>query len=113
MVYTFTSQAGGRITMTGEVAERILSLIDKRPGAQGVITLAEIEPALQRLNAAMAQESRERALAAAQPAARLRDEPEDEDAPRGEPVSLQQRIFPFVELLQTAARGGKDVTWGL
>ncbi len=29
------------------------------------------------------------------------------------PVSLAQRAFPFIEMLETAHRAGKDVTWGV
>jgi hypothetical protein len=113
MIYIFTSQAGGRITMTGEVAERILALIDKRPGRQGVITHEEIEPAIRRLERAVADETRVLAAAAQDARVAANDDEADEQERAPEPVSLRQRVFPFLELLQNAARAGKEVTWGL
>lgn len=39
-------------------------------------------------------------------------EPDDDERPREErPVSLRQRAFPLVDLLERAARKGHDVMW--
>ena len=40
MIYEFTSRATGNMVMTQPVAERLLKLIGKHPGPQGIITVA-------------------------------------------------------------------------
>jgi hypothetical protein len=115
MIYQFETQAGGRITYTDVVGAQILHLIGKQPGPRGVITVDEIPGALRALEAAVA---REKAAAAAAPNPEL--EPHatngterDEDRAREPVVTLGQRAYPFVDLLQFALKARENVTWGI
>jgi hypothetical protein len=99
MLLEFRSAAGGSVLYTGAVGGELLALLGREPKPRGVITVADIPATLATLAAAL---SAERARGKSVPR-------EDEEAP----VSLAQRLQPFVELLQRARAAGKDVTWGL
>ena len=101
MIYEFTSRATGNMVMTQAVAERLLRLIGKEPGPQGIITVAEMPGAIAQLKAAIAAEKSAAGSAAAE------EDPEKDKAP-----GLAQRAFPMIELLERAHAGDKDITWG-
>lgn len=92
--------------MTESVAHRLLDIVGKGPGAPGILTVAQIPAALTALRKAVAQE---RAAAASNPEPL---EPEDHsETPTHTPVSLAQRVWPLVDLLEAAAQAGEPVTW--
>ena len=104
MLYEFRSRVGGTVVMTGPVAEQLLAVIGKEAGPQGIFTVAQLADAIAALQAAV---EREKAEGKAQ---------EDEDeAPRGAPraVTLAQRAWPLIDLMQTALRKEQPVTWGV
>jgi hypothetical protein len=114
MIYQFETQAGGRITYTDVVGAQILHLIGKQPGPRGVITVDEIPGALRALEAAVAREK----AAAATPNPELEPHTSnlsgrDEDGAREPVVTLGQRAYPFVDLLQFALKARENVTWGI
>jgi cyclopropane-fatty-acyl-phospholipid synthase len=115
MIYQFTTRAGGRITYTSTVGAQILHIVGKNPGPRGVITVAEVPAALAALEAAVA---RERARPpeeqqAVDPHDTRGNTAEEDERDRDPPVSLAQRVYPFVDLLKFALREQEDVTWGL
>ena len=123
MIYEFKSRATGSVIMTKPVAEWILQIIGKAPGRTGIITVDQMPGAVDALNRAIEQEKEalraERramesagpgAASAAAPAGDAEKTDTDEDP---YPVSLAQRAFPFIDLLNEAHRAGKDVTWGV
>lgn len=117
MLYEFKSRATGSVIMTKPVAEWILQIVGKQPGPAGVITVDQIPGAVEALRQAIDREKEElraerRAMEqTASPAAPgTSNEEVDKD---DYPVSLAQRAFPFIELLNDAHRAGKDVTWGV
>ncbi len=111
MIYEFKSRATGSVIMTKPVAEWILKIVGKEPGATGIVTVAQMPTAIAALRKAIDEERAtlraEEAGVAADGAAQ---EPAGEDA---YPVSLAQRAFPFIEMLEAAHKAGKDVTWGV
>lgn len=107
MIYVFTSATGPRITYTGSVAEEILKLAGRSPGARGVIPAGDIADVEARLRAAIERE----AAAAGGGAPAPDDDADDEEAPPA--VPLARRLVPFFDLLERARLAGKDVTWGL
>lgn len=122
MVYEFKSRATGSVTMTGAVGERILGVIGKAPDAKGIIPVDRIPDAIAALQAAIALEKAGQAGPAGghgdgggNAAARAdADDAEQEDDDRASAtVSLGQRAFPLIELLERAHAAGKDVTWGV
>jgi hypothetical protein len=109
MLYEFKSKATGTVVMTSNVAERILSIIGKDAGPQGIITLEQINPAIAALQEAIELEDR---------ASRSEndsgvDPNEADDAAHHRSVSLRQRAHPFIELLRDAYKAEERVTWGV
>ena len=101
MLYEFKCRATGSVVMTQPVAERLLEIIGKARGAKGIITVAEMGPAIAALRAAVAAE---RAQAAP-------DDQGEGDEPAQ--VGLAQRAWPLIDMLTAAAQAERDITWGV
>ena len=99
MLVRFDSKAG-RFTMFGEVAVTLLKMMGHSGTVPGAILAQDIPPALEKLKAAVA-------AAPEPPIDQTAADPED----REPPVSLRQRAFPLVELLERASQSGSDVLW--
>ena len=107
MLVTFKSKATAEVSMYPEHAKMLLSLVGKtlEPEAapRGIITAAEVPAALKTLRSA-AEASREND----------RHRPQDDDgADRPISVSLAQRAFPLIDMLERAAAENTDVMWGV
>jgi hypothetical protein len=100
MIVTFRTKAYSDITMFGDVAVKLLRMMGHSGTVPGAITAEDVEGALERLKAAVAREP-ERPAEDAQRS--------DDDA---EPViSLRQRAYPLIQLLEAAAREDCYVRW--
>ncbi|MCD6732061.1 MAG: DUF1840 domain-containing protein [Burkholderiaceae bacterium] len=110
MIYEFKSRATGSVIMTKPVAEWILKIVGKEPGATGIVTVEQMPAAVAALRKAIDEERATLAEEASGTAAGAPAESTGEDA---YPVSLAQRAFPFIEMLEAAHKAGKDVTWGV
>ncbi len=99
MIYKFKSKATGDLIMTQPVAERVLSLIGKPATAQGIIDVDQLPAAMSALESAVAAE----APASTGPA---------DDGPKGDRVSLRQRVWPMVEMMKRALAEKQPITWG-
>ncbi len=97
MLVKFDSDAGA-ITMFGDVAITLLKMMGQSGAIPGAILAADIPAALEKLQSAVTQQ-------AAHPRARPDDETEEPN------VSLRQRAFPLIDLLQRAAQRKADVIW--
>lgn len=108
----FRSKAAGEIFMFAETARRIFAILGKDEAPRGVISVEQIPNALARLSAAIEQEKAQlqEARKAAEEADR-RGERQAESA--AQPISLAQRAYPLVEMLQAALKKRVDVTWGV
>jgi hypothetical protein len=98
MLVKFRSDAGD-MTMFGDVAVELLKLMGHSGTVPSAILAKDLPGAVDRLK---------HAVAAAPSAAPRSDEEEREDGPI---VSLRQRAYPFIELLERAAKNGWDVMW--
>ena len=98
MLVRFRSDAGD-MTMFGDVALELLKMMGHSGTVPSAILAKDIPPAVERLK---------RAVAAAPSPAPATEEDEREKGPR---VSLQQRAFPLIELLERCVKNGWDVTW--
>mgnify|MGYP001285233144 FL=1 len=112
MIYEFKSRATGSVVMTKPVAEWILKIVGRTPGATGIVTVEQMPAAIAALRKAIDEERAAlRAGGAGGVApAKPRAAAEEDEA---YPVSLAQRAFPFIEMLEAAHAAGKDVTWGV
>lgn len=101
MLVKFDSDVG-TLTMFGEVAVQLLKSMGHTGDVPSAILPDDIPAALTRLKAATASQAGTPAAARATSAA----EPEHEL-----PVTLKQRAFPLIELLERAAREECEVLW--
>ena len=97
MLVRFRSDAGDMV-MFGDVAATLLKMMGQTGSIPGAILAADIPAALARLQDAV------HAQRDAQSARRTNDDSEP-------PVSLRQRAFPLIELLQRAIARNADVIW--
>jgi hypothetical protein len=104
MLVTFSCPAYAAITMFGDVAIRLLELMGHSGTVPGALLAHEVQPALERLEAAVAAQQRLPAPQDAEPEAQ--DEEDEEPA-----VSLRQRALPLIELLRAAVKDGCRVMW--
>ena len=113
MLYKFKSKATGDLIMLEPQGKQILRLIDKDPGAKGIILPSEMNAAIAALQAAVAQEElahQELAKAEPQPTDPQGARPSVE-GPRS--ISLKQRVVPFIDMLRRAQAEDKEVVWGV
>lgn len=121
MLYKFKSRSTADLILLEPHGRRLLQIIGKEPGPSGIVTLAQIAPAVAALEAAVLDEERRIAAAQAQAKAAQAQADGDEDSDASEDaaskgdsdaVSLRQRAAPFIEMLRRSAEGGHDVVWG-
>jgi len=86
--------------MFGDVAVTVLKMMGHSGTVPSALLAADIPPALQKLKSGLAMTSDSNDIPA--------ENKEDDKQPA---VSLRQRAFPLVELLQRAAARGVDITW--
>ncbi len=108
MIYEFKSLATGTIVMTQDNAEKLLKVIDKQPGATGIITVDQMPAAIAALQNDFPTET-----AAETESTDPADNDEESDGDSQPVVSLRQRALPLIEMMQTAHKAGKDITWGV
>jgi hypothetical protein len=91
----------GALTMFGDVAVQLLKLMGHSGTVPSTMLAPDIPAALERLKRALDQ-------GASLPATPAEEEERREGRP---PVSLRQRAYPLIELLQRAAKNNADVMW--
>lgn len=109
MLVTFKARDVGDIMMFGDVAQCMLEIMGKEPGAQGIVTVEQLPEAIARLKAAIEEDKQRRA------AMREEDLPQSEPAGKGSRpfVTLTQRALPLLELLEWSLKKKKPVVWGV
>jgi hypothetical protein len=115
MIYEFKSRVTGTVVMNRDAAEWILGVIGKQPGPQGIITVEQMPAAIEALRKAVAQDQREIREARRQSAGQRQsdDEDDEDDDASHAVVSRSQRAWPFIEMLEAARQGGREITWGV
>lgn len=99
MLVRFRSDAGDLI-MFGDVAVKLLKMMGQTGDVPGAVMAADIPKAVERL---------QNAVGAPQETPKRSAEPAREE--RDPPVSLRQRAFPLIDLLQRAIKKNVDVIW--
>ncbi|WP_028388709.1 DUF1840 domain-containing protein [Legionella fairfieldensis] len=99
MLVTFSCEAYENITMFGEVAKRLLTLMGHSATVPGALKAEEIPDALARLENGIAQ-------------TRLQNTPsvqsDDDEEP---PISLATRAVPLINMLKAASKNKCSVIW--
>ena len=112
MLVTFKSKAAAEIYMYAEHAKMLLDLIGKPfepPQApMGVITVEQLPAALAALRGAA-----EHATHQGKEALRSYEASDQPGDPLTMPVSLAQRAYPLMDMLERAEKKGAVVTWGV
>lgn len=113
MLITFKSKAAADVIMYKEHAKRILDLFNKDV-ERGVITAAETDSALAKLNAEIA-ESRDRSASNGPAGApdHQSGSADDREHEATQQVSFATRAYPFLEMLRAAQKRGSDIAWGI
>lgn len=106
MLYKFKSKAAGDLIMLEPNGRRVLEIIGKDPSPQGIIQVAEMPGAIQKLEDAIAREEAEQKAAIEEARAK------GQVAPSFSAVSLRQRAVPFIDMLKRCQKEGKDIVWG-
>lgn len=111
MLVTFKSKAAADVLMYKEHAKRILDLFNKDVD-RGVITAAETDSALAKLNAEIAAsraaDEKDPGVSTNQATAA-----DDRDHEAAQVVSFATRAYPFLEMLRAAQKQSCDIAWGI
>jgi hypothetical protein len=115
MLITFKSDAGADVLMLGDTAGKLLTILGKDPGdSKGIVTTGQLPDAIAQLKAAIETErARQNAQTAA---ARANAEEAAHEAGRSgmnANVSLAQRAWPLLELLERSQAENVPVVWGV
>lgn len=104
MLYRFKSRATAPLIMLGRSGERLLKLIGKSPSTHGIIEAAAMPRAVDMLMTAIEEEE-------ADPHPAVGDDAGDPDGATGEGVSLRQRAWPLIDMMERCHAGGDDIVW--
>jgi hypothetical protein len=107
MLYKFKSKAAGDLIMLEPNGRRVLEIIGKDTGPQGIILPDEMPGAITALEAAIAKEEADQQAMADEAKAK------GETPPRSDVVSLRQRAVPFLDMLRRCQTAGKEIVWGV
>jgi hypothetical protein len=104
MIYKFRSKATGDLIMLGPNGDRMLRLIGREPATKGIIEVADMAAAVDALQAAVRAEQ-----------APANDEcaDGDDDPRKAERITLRQRLWPMIQMLDAARAAGEPVVWGV
>lgn len=111
MLYRFKSRATADLILLLPHAKRLLQIVGKEPGTQGIITATQIPAAVAALEAAVLDEER-RAAEAGKTADADDVSDAETDGPERDTVTLRQRAAPFIDMLRRSVAEGHDVVWG-
>jgi hypothetical protein len=107
MLYKFKSKATGDLIMLEPNGRRVLEIMGKEAGPQGIVLPAQMAAAIDALWEAVAQEELAYQMALAE--AKTQGTP----APKWEPISLRQRTLPMIEMLKQCLKANESIVWGV
>ena len=118
MIYKFKSKASGDVIMLQRSGDRMLRLIGREPAAQGIIKVEHMAAAISALRAALvADEASAKGGKGAQGAQGAQGDaadPGDDDEAQGRgSVTLRQRLWPVIDLLERSLAAREPVVWGV
>ena len=107
MLYKFKSKAAGDLIMLEPNGRRVLQIVGKDPGPQGIILPEDMPGAIAALEQAIAREEAEHKAIIDEAKAK------GQVAPTFDAVSLRQRAVPFLDMLRRCSQAGKEIVWGV
>jgi hypothetical protein len=105
MIVNFSTRFD-RLTMFGEPALTLLSMLGHSARLPGAILAADLPGALARLRSALGQSGHMPSPAPPSP-----ETDADDRRPVDRPVNLATRAVPFVAMIERAIAGGSDLMW--
>lgn len=109
MTITFKSQATGDLVMLNASAQALLKVLGKSAQGQGILVPADMPAALQALRSLP-----EPVKAEPQPVAEGEEpQPQIEPSFLDEAVSLRQRAWPLIQMIERALAADKPIVWGV
>jgi hypothetical protein len=112
MIYKFKSKAAGDVIMLGPQGDRVLGLMGKPPARQGIIEVAQMPAAIAALQEAIAADEAWRAECQRAREAEVAGAP-GPAAERPEAISLRQRAWPLIDMMQRCHRAEAPIVWGV
>lgn len=112
MIYKFKSKAASDVIMMGPNGDQVLRLLGREPSAKGILEVADMPAAVAALRSAVEEEDARRQAAADGGAEAGAD---TDDTPRGSRegvVTLRQRAWPLIEMIERSQRADVPVVWG-
>jgi len=108
----FKSQATGDLVMVQAHAAALLRVLGKSAEGQGILVLEDMPAALAVLKAlpeTVERQAPELDGSSLEEGMQLPAEPRFQD----EPVSLRQRSWPLIQMIERAQAEGKPIVWGV
>ena len=116
MTITFKSQASADLIMLQASADALLSRLGKQASEQGILEPKDMPAALATLRGLPPDEADVGSAPASTDSedagADGGDEPRD-PAFADEPVTLRQRAWPLIQMIERSLEAGKPVVWGV
>jgi hypothetical protein len=107
VLFKFKSKAAGDLIMLEPNGRRVLGIIGKEPGPQGIILPAQMGAAVAALEQAVIQEEAQQQAAIDEARAK------GQVLPQFDAVSLRQRAIPFIEMLKRCHAENQEIVWGV
>lgn len=108
MLITFRCKSYANVTMFGDIGLQMIKMMGHSGTVPGAILAPDLPEALSKLTSSLAVES----TAAQKDTSTTREvEDDEEEAQSEQPVSLNRRAFPLIELLKSAIDAQCDVMW--
>lgn len=120
MIYKFKSKAAADLIMLEPIGRKILTIIGKDPGPQGIIEVADMAHAIEVLKSAVSEDEAHKHDIDENHIVHAHshdDEHVHNHLPHAvtevDAVTLKQRARPFIDMLEHALAGKKDIVWGV
>ncbi|MBU3600122.1 DUF1840 domain-containing protein [Polynucleobacter sp. 30F-ANTBAC] len=107
MLYKFQCKNSADVFMLSDLTQLIFNTIDKPLESKGIFLVEQLQPAIEKLEAAIARDNE---LRQAVKSDKLSDDLEDK-TPKAD--RFGQRVFPFIQLLKAALTNEEMITWGV
>ena len=108
MLITFRCKSYANVTMFGDIGLQMIKMMGHSGTVPGAILAPDLPEALSKLTSSLTAESK---AAQKDTSATWEVEDDEEEAQSEQPVSLNRRAFPLIELLKSAIDAQCDVMW--
>jgi len=108
MLYKFQCKKSADVLMLEDLTSRIFEVIDRPLEAKGVFLVEQLPVAIQRLEAAIAEDEKLRKEMLEE-----KSDNKEVSTPKVKHDRLGQRAFPFIQLLKAALANQEMVIWGV